>query len=45
LDYRRVWPRLRLHSPRTERITEKKAVTPSARSVQMKKKGVEIYLS
>src|SRR2546427_10262480 len=32
------WPRRRLHSPRTERMTEKSAVTPSARSVQMKRK-------
>ena len=36
LDYR-GWPRCRLHSPRTERMTEKVAVTPSARSVQTKK--------
>jgi len=37
LDY---WGRLRrrLHSPRTERMTEKSAVTPIARSVQTKKK-------
>src|ERR1017187_7097429 len=36
-DYR-GWPRCRLHSPRTERMAEKSAVTPSARSVQTKKK-------
>jgi hypothetical protein len=29
----------RLHSPRTERMTEKSAVTPSAMSVQIKKKA------
>src|SRR6266581_4764305 len=34
----RGWTRCRLHSPRTERMTEKSAVTPGARSVQMKKK-------
>jgi hypothetical protein len=38
LDYR-DWPRCRLHSARTERMTEKRAVTPSAMIVQMKKKA------
>src|SRR5438132_13042780 len=38
LDYRDC-PRCSLHSPRTERMTEKSAVTPSARSAQMKKKA------
>ena len=37
-DYR-DWPHCGLHSPRTERMTEKSAVTPSARSVQTKKKA------
>jgi hypothetical protein len=37
LDYW-SWPRRRLHSPRTERMTEKSAVTSSAKSMQMKKK-------
>ena len=37
LDYR-GWPRRRPHSPRAERMTEKSAVTPSAMSVQTKKK-------
>ncbi len=36
-DYR-DWPRRGLHSPCAERTTEKSAVTPSARSVQTKKK-------
>ena len=36
LDYR-GWPRRRLHSPRTERMTEKIAVTPIAMRVQTKK--------
>src|SRR5437667_9994768 len=38
LDYR-DWPHFRLHSPRAERMTEKSAVTPSAMSVQTKKKA------
>src|SRR5712691_13275264 len=38
LDYR-GWPHCRLHSPRAERMTEKSAVTPSAMSVQTKKKA------
>jgi hypothetical protein len=38
LDYR-GWPLRRLQSPRTERMTEKSAVTPTAMSVQMKKKA------
>src|SRR5215469_13913201 len=37
LDYR--WPHSRVHSPRAERMTEKSAVTPSAMSVQTKKKA------
>ena len=32
-------PRRRLHNPRTERTAEKSAVTPTAMSVQMKKKA------
>ena len=35
----RGWPRRRLHSLRTERMTEKSAVTPSAMIVQTKKKA------
>jgi hypothetical protein len=38
LDYR-DWPHCGLHSPRTKRMTQKSAVTPSARSVQTKKKA------
>jgi alkylation response protein AidB-like acyl-CoA dehydrogenase len=36
-DYR-DWPLCRLHSPRAERMTEKSPITPSAISVQTKKK-------
>lgn len=39
-DYR-GWPRCRLHSPRAERMTEKSAVTPSARSVHVKASQAE----
>jgi hypothetical protein len=33
----RDWPHCGFHSPRTAKMTEKSAVTPSARSVKTKK--------
>ena len=45
LDYR-GWPRRRLHSPRSERMRENIAVTPSACSVQTNKKaGLDLAIS
>lgn len=38
LDYLN-WPHCGLHSARTERMTEKSAVTPSAMSAKTKKKA------
>jgi hypothetical protein len=38
------WRHCRLHSPRAERMTEKIAVTPSARSVQTKKKPLDLAI-
>jgi hypothetical protein len=43
LDYR-GWPRCRLRSPRTERMREKTAVTPSAMSVQTKKTPLDLAI-
>ena len=43
LDYR-GWPHRRLHSPRAERMREKIAVTPSARSVQTEKPPLDLAI-
>src|SRR6516225_6546004 len=43
LDYR-DWPHRRLHSPRAERMREKIAVTPSARSVQTEKAPLDLAI-